>query len=105
MGVTMVSLWPGAVKTEAIVTNVLEKEHKSAEDEKMAKAFENGESVEFAGKSIRYLAADTNVINKTGKILLTLKLASEYGFADVDGSLHGLHAAQQPSRHERKHLA
>jgi len=86
-GVTMVSLWPGAVKTEAIVTNVLEKEHKSAEDEKMAKAFENGESVEFAGKSIRYLAADTNVINKTGKILLTLKLASEYGFADVDGSL------------------
>lgn len=86
-GVTMVSLWPGAVKTELIVKNFLEKEPANAEEEKATKMFEKGESVEFAGKSIRYLAADGNVINKTGKILMTLELAKEYGFVDIDGSL------------------
>lgn len=81
-GVTMVSLWPGPVKTELIVKNFLEKEPANAKDEKAIKMFEKGESVEFSGKSIRYLAADKNIINKSGK-----ELAKEYGFVDMDGSL------------------
>ena len=71
-GVTMLSLWPGAVKTELVNSSILEKEPVTSEDERAIKLFEKAESVEFAGKSIRYLAADTNVINKTGKILMTL---------------------------------
>jgi len=31
------------------------------------------------------LAADSNVIEKTGRILHTRELAREYGFTDVDG--------------------
>jgi len=86
-GVTMLSLWPGAVKTELVNSSILEKEPVTSEDERAIKMFEKAESVEFAGKSIRYMAADTNVINKTGKILMTLELAKEYGFVDIDGSL------------------
>jgi hypothetical protein len=46
----------------------------------MKKAFEAGESIEFAGKAIAHLAADPARMAKTGKILQTVDLAREYGF-------------------------
>ncbi len=46
----------------------------------MKKAFEAGESIEFAGKAIAHLAADPSRMAKTGKILQTVDLAREYGF-------------------------
>jgi len=38
-------------------------------------AFENPESVEFAGKAVAHLAADPNYFSKTGRILFTCDLA------------------------------
>ena len=61
------SLWPGAVHTE----HILDREVKTDEEKKTKQMFEKGESVEFAGKSIRYLAADDNLASKTGRILMT----------------------------------
>merc|ERR1719384_99797 len=49
--VTMISLWPGPVKTEYVQENVTDKEGASA-------VFGNAESVEFAGKAITRLAMD-----------------------------------------------
>lgn len=49
--------------------------------------FAKGETVEFSGKAVANLAADPNMIKKTGKILLTTDLSSEYGFSEDDGSL------------------
>jgi hypothetical protein len=46
----------------------------------MKKAFEMGESIEFAGKAIVHLAADPKIMEKSGKILQTVDLAHEYGF-------------------------
>jgi NAD(P)-dependent dehydrogenase (short-subunit alcohol dehydrogenase family) len=43
------------------------------------------ESAEFPGRAIAALAADDNVLEKTGQILTTPRLAREYGFTDVDG--------------------
>ena len=51
--------------------------------------FEDAESLSFSGKAVVHLAADSNVISKTGKILLSADLASEYGFTDDDGLIHG----------------
>ena len=70
-GVSMVSLWPGAVQTEHIQKNILDREARTEQERKSKEMFEKGESVEFAGKSIRYLAADANLASKTGRILMT----------------------------------
>ena len=39
----------------------------------------------FVGRAITALASDKNIMKKTGQILVAAKLASEYGFTDVDG--------------------
>ena len=53
---------------------------------KSKKLWQDGETIEFAGKAVTSLAADKNIMARTGKILLTSHLSSEYGFKDVDGS-------------------
>jgi dehydrogenase/reductase SDR family protein 1 len=79
-GVTVVSLWPGAVRTEYI-------QEKMTEENPMKAMFEKGETTDFAGKAVVALAGDKDVINKTGRVVMTMDLAREYGFTEDDGSL------------------
>jgi hypothetical protein len=44
------------------------------------------ESAEFPGRAIVALAADENVLEKSGYVFTTPSLAREYGFTDVNGS-------------------
>lgn len=44
------------------------------------------ESSRFVGRAIANLASDTNILSRTGKILVAAELAKEYGFKDVDGT-------------------
>src|ERR671922_648669 len=44
------------------------------------------ESAEFPGRAIAALAADPNVMSKSGGVFTTPALAQEYGFTDVDGT-------------------
>ena len=39
--------------------------------------------------AIAHLASDPNVMDKSGRILMTHDLAHEYGFKDVDGAIRG----------------
>merc|ERR1712200_127716 len=80
--VTMISLWPGAVKTEFISENILN----SDSDNPAKKSFEEGETTELSGIAIANMLADPNIMAKTGKIVWTVDCANEYGFKDVDGS-------------------
>lgn len=80
--VAMVSLWPGAVKTEFMQENVINTSGPLAE------AFAAGESIEYSGLAVAHLAADPNYMAKTGKILMTSELGQEYGFVDIDGKKH-----------------
>jgi NAD(P)-dependent dehydrogenase (short-subunit alcohol dehydrogenase family) len=43
------------------------------------------ESPEFVGRGIAALAADDDVLAKSGRVVTTPELAREYGFTDVDG--------------------
>jgi hypothetical protein len=43
------------------------------------------ESPEFPGRGIAALAADQNVLAKSGRVFTTPELAREYGFTDLDG--------------------
>jgi dehydrogenase/reductase SDR family member 1 len=71
-GVTAVSLYPGLVRTEAVLA---------------AKCFDlsNSESPEFIGRVIAALAADPNLSNRNGATLVAAAVAEEYGVTDVDG--------------------
>ena len=46
---------------------------------------DGGESPEYTGRAVVALAADPNVMQKSGKILWVSSLAREYGFTDIDG--------------------
>ncbi len=72
--VAAVSLYPGLVRTEAIL--------------KDAKFFDlsNSESPQFLGRAVAGLAADPHIMEKSGSVFVAAALALEYGFSDIDGS-------------------
>jgi dehydrogenase/reductase SDR family member 1 len=70
--VAVVSLYPGLVRTERVLA---------------AGVFDlsNSESPQFIGRAIAALAADANVMQKSGRVHVAAALALEYGFTDIDG--------------------
>jgi NAD(P)-dependent dehydrogenase (short-subunit alcohol dehydrogenase family) len=71
-GVAVVSLYPGLVRTEAVLA---------------AGVFDlsNSESPELTGLTIAALAADPRVLERSGQVLVVAALAREYGIVDIDG--------------------
>ncbi|QQP40711.1 Dehydrogenase/reductase (SDR family) member 1, partial [Caligus rogercresseyi] len=47
------------------------------------------QSPEFCGMAIVRLASDPKIMEKTGKILITSRLAREYNYTDLDGKISG----------------
>ncbi len=74
-GVAAVSLYPGMVRTEAVL--------------EAAKAgwldLSNSESPEFIGRVVAGLWNDPKRMERSGKVLVAAALAREYGIADTDG--------------------
>ncbi|KAK0393397.1 hypothetical protein QR680_000189 [Steinernema hermaphroditum] len=88
-GVTCVSLWPGMAKTELGIQMVKAGVLPRATGMKQSlleKSILRGETPEFVGRAVVALANDRNAVKKSGRILITADLASEYGFTDIDGS-------------------
>ena len=81
-GVAMISLWPGPVKTEFIM-------EKMKEGEPMFKVFEKGESIEFSGKVVAHLAAESEekIMVRSGRIFNTADVARQYNIKDIDGTV------------------
>jgi NAD(P)-dependent dehydrogenase (short-subunit alcohol dehydrogenase family) len=71
--VAAVVLYPGLVRTESVL--------------EAAEYFDlsNSESPQFIGRAVAALAADPELMRKSGQILVAAALALEYGFTDVDG--------------------
>jgi NAD(P)-dependent dehydrogenase (short-subunit alcohol dehydrogenase family) len=72
--VAVLSLYPGLVRTEAVMA---------------AAAYldlSNSESPEFIGRAVAALARDQDVIRHSGRWLVAAALAAEYGFSDIDGA-------------------
>lgn len=71
--VAAVSLYPGLVRTEKVME---------------AAAFldlSNSESTQFIGRAVVALASDSNIMEKSGRVLVAAGLAQEYSFTDIDG--------------------
>ena len=83
--IATVSLWPGGALTE-FAKEVKEGKHGEYMAE-LWKPFEGQyiETPEFTGKAVVALGTDTNIMKKTGKILISAELAREYGFKDIGG--------------------
>ena len=47
--------------------------------------YSESETPHFVGRAVAALAADPDVMDKTGKTLASWTLSREYGFADIDG--------------------
>ncbi len=72
-GVSVVSLYPGLVRTEKVMEAAAWLD------------LTNSESPEFVGRAVAALAQDPDVLRHTGTVLVAAKLARQYGFTDVDG--------------------
>lgn len=72
-GVSAVALYPGLVRTEAVM--------RAAEFLDLS----NSESPQFIGRVIAALWKDRNLAEKSGKVLVAAALAREYGITDVGG--------------------
>jgi NAD(P)-dependent dehydrogenase (short-subunit alcohol dehydrogenase family) len=80
-GVTVVSLWPGFVRTERIDVGV---EHGLVPD---TLDVDSAESPRFTGRAVVALATDPEVARWSGHAFTVRDLAEQYGFRDVDGRL------------------
>lgn len=71
-GIAVVSLYPGLVRTEAVLG---------------AGVFDlgNSESPEFIGRAVAALTRDAGVMDRSGTVVVAAALARELGFVDVDG--------------------
>ena len=73
LNVAVVSLYPGLVRTEKVMEAAAWLD------------LSNSESPQFIGRAVAALAADRNVMSRTGKVLIAAALGQEYGFTDIDG--------------------
>jgi dehydrogenase/reductase SDR family member 1 len=72
-GVAVVSLYPGLVRTEKVME---------------AEAYldlSNSESPRFIGRAVAALAADPEVMSRSGTVVVAAEAATRYGFDDIDG--------------------
>jgi NAD(P)-dependent dehydrogenase (short-subunit alcohol dehydrogenase family) len=72
-GVTAISLYPGLVRTEAVLAAGA------------ALDLSNSESPEFIGRTVAALAADPDVPRHSGQVVVAATAARDYGFTDIDG--------------------
>jgi len=70
--VAVVSLYPGLVRTERVL------------EAGRFHQLGNSESPQFIGRAVAALAADPQILQKTGQALVVAELARKYGFADID---------------------
>ena len=80
-GVAAVALSPGWMRTEAILNAYGTDEEHWQQVPDLART----ESPQYIGRAVAALSADTQVMEKTGRILTVGDLAREYGFTDHDG--------------------
>jgi NAD(P)-dependent dehydrogenase (short-subunit alcohol dehydrogenase family) len=84
-GVTVVSLWPGLVKTEHLMAQATELPDGRVQAHGLDLGF--AEWPRFSGRAVVAIATDPEVLRHTGASLVPAQLALDYGFTDVDGNL------------------
>ena len=84
--VAVLALSPGFLRSEAMLDHFGVKEANWRDAIAQDPHFAQSETPYFIGRAVAALAADPNILAKTGTAVATWNLAKEYGFTDVDGS-------------------
>jgi NAD(P)-dependent dehydrogenase (short-subunit alcohol dehydrogenase family) len=80
-GVASIAVSPGWMRTEFVLLG-----HQTDEAHwQTVPALARTESPRYLGRAVAALAADPQVLQKTGQVLRVGDLAHEYGFTDIDG--------------------
>ncbi len=97
-GVAALAVTPGFLRSEAML------EHFGVSDDTWRDAvaidlnFVHSETPRFLGRAVASLAADPDVLQRSGGVWSSWGLARDYGFCDLDGARPdwGAHAARRP---------
>ncbi|CBN79894.1 Short-chain dehydrogenase/reductase [Ectocarpus siliculosus] len=82
--VAVVSVYPGIVKTEKM-KSLMTKNPAEFEANTGIALSSPMETPFFTGRAVAALAADPEILKKTGKVQIVAELAKQYGFTDVGG--------------------
>ena len=85
-GVAALAVTPGFMRTEAMLDHFGVTEANWRDGGKKDPHFLHSETPFFVGRAIAALAADPQVLEKSGGLYSSWGLAREYGFTDIDGS-------------------
>ncbi|MEU2389674.1 SDR family oxidoreductase [Streptomyces sp. NPDC007369] len=85
-GVAAVAVTPGFLRSEAVLEHFGVTEDTWREAVAKDPDFAHSESPAYLGRAVAALAADPDVMAKSGRALATWSLYGEYGFTDADGS-------------------
>ena len=84
-GVAAVAITPGFLRSESMLERFGVTEATWRDAGKKDVNFLESESPLFVGRAVVALAADLDVLERTGQLLSSWELAREYGFTDADG--------------------
>jgi hypothetical protein len=85
-GVAAVAITPGFLRSESMLDGFEVTEKNWRDGGKKDKNFLESESPLYVGRAVAALAADPNVMRRTGQLFSSWELAREYKFTDYDGS-------------------
>lgn len=83
--ITALALTPGFLRSEAVLDHYGVTEKNWKEGAKVEPNLRASETPFYVGRAVAALAADSNVLKKSGRVFSSGDLAEEYGFRDVDG--------------------
>lgn len=83
--IAALAITPGFLRSEAVLEHLGVREENWRDGIEKRPEFAESETPFFIGKGIAAVAADPDVMKKTGRVFNSHELAVEYGFKDVDG--------------------
>ena len=84
--IAVVALSPGFMRSEEVLDAMGVREENWRDAVARVPHFGYSETPFYVGRAVAALAADKEIMKKSGQALLSGKLAREYGFTDVDGT-------------------
>jgi NAD(P)-dependent dehydrogenase (short-subunit alcohol dehydrogenase family) len=84
-GVATVAITPGFLRSESMLEHFGVSETNWRDGGRKDRNFLESESPLFVGRAVAALAADPDVLVRTGHLLSSWELARDYGFTDYDG--------------------
>ncbi|MFA1548150.1 SDR family oxidoreductase [Actinomadura chokoriensis] len=85
-GVAAVAVTPGFLRSEAVLDHFGVTEDNWRDGVAQDPHFAHSESPAYLGRAVAALAADPDIMDRTGRALATWGLYREYGFTDADGT-------------------